>query len=312
MRSSGSTGESAARARLTRRMWAGAVAGLARTGVRPEKSVVEKAWRWLAGLVRYSSFLAARRSEMEARSLVETGTIVRRRRASTAGVLAQAVGEVLALDDGELVRVRLDVALCEAEGELLGEGLGGVDDLAVLLGQVLLAHAPAEEGEPVVEGGGEDAPVAVGGDVDVVVALAQLLAVLSAEEAGVGEGGRGPVEGVVEGDVLGRGDEPLGASDDVGDVHEVVVDDVGEVVGRVAVSLDEDEVVLVLALLVVAVDAVDEGGAAALSVEADDVGFAGGGAAFGLGDGDGAAGSWVVGGAAALEGLLLVALEVVG
>ena len=52
-----------------------------------------------------------------------------------------------------------------------------------------------------------------------------------------------PAEGLVEQHVLGRGGDPLLGADDVGDLHEVVVDDVGEVVGREAVGLEQHLVV---------------------------------------------------------------------
>ena len=57
------------------------------------------------------------------------------------------------------------------------------------------------------------------------------------------EAGDLPAEGFVEQDVLGGGGDPLFGADDVGDVHEVIVDDVGEVVGGKAVGLHEDLVV---------------------------------------------------------------------
>jgi hypothetical protein len=47
----------------------------------------------------------------------------------------------------------------------------------------------------------------------------------------------------IEQQVLGRRGDPLLAADDVGDPHEVVVDDDGEVVGREAVGLEDDLVV---------------------------------------------------------------------
>ena len=55
--------------------------------------------------------------------------------------------------------------------------------------------------------------------------------------------GQRPAEGLVEQDVLGGGGDPFLGADHVGDVHEVVVDDVGEVVGGEAVGLEEDLVV---------------------------------------------------------------------
>ena len=52
-----------------------------------------------------------------------------------------------------------------------------------------------------------------------------------------------PAEGVVEEDVLGGRGDPLFGADDIGDAHEVVVDDVGEVIGGEAVGLHEDLIV---------------------------------------------------------------------
>ena len=52
-----------------------------------------------------------------------------------------------------------------------------------------------------------------------------------------------PTEGLVEPDVFGQRRDPLLGADDVGDPHQVVVDHVGEVVGRVAVGLEQHLVV---------------------------------------------------------------------
>lgn len=101
------------------------------------------------------------------------------------------------------------------------------------------------------------------------------------------------------------------SADDVGDLHEVVIDDVGEVVRRVAVGLDDDEVALVLVLLVLAVDDVGEG-RPALAAEPDDVALAGPGAARRLVGRDAAACAGVADEVAAVQGLLLVPLEVLG
>ena len=60
-------------------------------------------------------------------------------------------------------------------------------------------------------------------------------------------GGNLPAEGFIQQVVLGGGGQVLAAPHHVGDVHQVVVDDVGEVVGGVAVRLEEH---LVLDLLV--------------------------------------------------------------
>ena len=69
----------------------------------------------------------------------------------------------------------------------------------------------------------------------------------------MGEGGRFPSKGGVHLDVFGGGDEPFGSSDDVGDFHELVVDDVGEVVGGKSVPLPDDEVVFGFGFLVTSV-----------------------------------------------------------
>ena len=49
-----------------------------------------------------------------------------------------------------------------------------------------------------------------------------------------------PAEGLVEQVVLRGGGEVLAAADDVGDAHEVIVHNVGKVIGRQAVGLQQD------------------------------------------------------------------------
>ena len=56
----------------------------------------------------------------------------------------------------------------------------------------------------------------------------------------VDEGRRLPAEELIEQDMLRRRGDELGAADDMGDAHQMVVDDVGKIVGRHAVPLDED------------------------------------------------------------------------
>lgn len=65
----------------------------------------------------------------------------------------------------------------------------------------------------------------------------------------------------------GREVPTYGAANDVRNLHEMIVDHVSEVVGRVAITLDENEVILVLVLLVIAVDLVNKG-RATLAAEA--------------------------------------------
>ena len=71
--------------------------------------------------------------------------------------------------------------------------------------------------------------------------------VFAHDEGQVHVGGDLPAEGLVQQVVFGGGGQVLAAPDHVGDVHQVVVDDVGEVVGGVAVGLQQH---LVLDLLV--------------------------------------------------------------
>ena len=97
------------------------------------------------------------------------------------------------------------------------------------------------------------------------------------------EAGQRPAEGLVEQDVLGRGGDPLLGSDDVGDLHEVVVDDVGQMIGGEAVGLEQDLVVdIVMGEDDGAAELVAEGG---LALDGDfEADYAG--AAFGLECGD--------------------------
>jgi hypothetical protein len=70
-----------------------------------------------------------------------------------------------------------------------------------------------------------------------IVALAQLPPMRVQEQADMRELRGGPSEGVVETRVLPCRNEPLISSDDVRDVHEMVVDYIGEMVRRQAVAL---------------------------------------------------------------------------
>ena len=93
-----------------------------------------------------------------------------------------------------------------------------------------------------------------------------------------------PAEGLVEQVVFRRGGEVFRAAHDVADGHQVIVHDVGEVVGRQAVGLDEHVVIQRVAIhLDVAVEHVVEGRfARGRHVLADDVGLARRDAALGF------------------------------
>ena len=104
-------------------------------------------------------------------------------------------------------------------------------------------HAAAHEAEEVDDGFGEEAGLAVVDEGDGIFAFGDFGFVEVAQEGHVPEAWELPAEGLVEQDVFGGGGDPLFGADDVGDLHEVVVDDIGEVVGGEAVGLHEDLVV---------------------------------------------------------------------
>jgi hypothetical protein len=101
------------------------------------------------------------------------------------------------------------------------------------------------------------------------------------------------------------------ASDNVGDLHEVVINDIGKMVCRKPICLHENEVALVLVLLVVPIHGIRER-RATLTAESDDMALATRSTARRLVGRDAAAGSGIVDQVAAVEGLLLVLLEVFG
>lgn len=92
-------------------------------------------------------------------------------------------------------------------------------------------------------------------------------------------------------------------------LHKTVINDVGEMVRRIPVRLEDDKVLLSLLLLERPVDGVLEAqDPKGIAPEAHDVGLTRRGALFCLGGGDGAACPWVGGwqaGVVALEALLL-------
>lgn len=59
-----------------------------------------------------------------------------------------------------------------------------------------------------------------------------------------------PPEGFVQGYMSWRRHEPLSSTDHMGDLHEMVVDHIGEMIGRVPVPLNDDEVVLLSGFLI--------------------------------------------------------------
>ncbi len=194
-------------------------------------------------------------------------------------VLGGEAAEVLAVEPFELGEVEdgaaegdlLETELREHVGE--GEevaflGVEGLRDDLMLGG---LGHATAHEAEEVEQGLREEAGLTVEDEGDGVLALGDLALVGVAEKRHVPEAGALPTEGLVEKDVLGGGGDPLFGADDVGDAHEVIVDDVGEVVGGEAIGLEQDLIVDVVVIEGdVAAEFVAEGGTGVLGdAEAD-------------------------------------------
>ena len=93
-----------------------------------------------------------------------------------------------------------------------------------------------------------------------------------------------PAEALVEEVVLRGGGEIFAAAHDMGDAHEVVVDDVGKVVGRQTVALQEHLIVerLILHRDVAKACIVEGRGAVLRDTLANDVGLARGDARLGL------------------------------
>ena len=140
---------------------------------------------------------------------------------------------VFALEELHFAECHSRVAFCEFQAEVIDQCLQ-VHDIA------LFFVAPPQQRGEVGEGFGEDFHLFEGGDVCVEVSLAELVTVLVDEEADVGELWGRPTEGLVHGDVLGGAGHPFASSDNVRDLHEVVVHYVGEMVCREAVGLKEN------------------------------------------------------------------------
>ena len=110
------------------------------------------------------------------------------------------------------------------------------------------------------------------------MALGHLIVLVAHDGRAVDILGDLPAEALIEQVVLRRGGEILRTAHHVRDAHEVVVNDVGKVVGRQTVALDEH--LIVQRIVVdgdVAEDLVVEGGLPGLrNLLADDKGLAGG------------------------------------
>ena len=160
-------------------------------------------------------------------------------RAGLVGKLCRVHGfEVLAVDPAQLVVVEDGRGLREAlEAEMLDELLHGEDFLVRVL------RVPAEECDVVYDGlrqvAGLDEVVKGGGAMALRELRGGAVGVLAHDRGEVNEGRQLPAVALVEQYVLRRGGDEFRAADDVRDVHEMVVDDVGEVIGRHAVALQQ-------------------------------------------------------------------------
>ena len=123
------------------------------------------------------------------------------------------------------------------------EGLYQLVERKDLLLRQLALGRPAQQRHIVEDGLGEIAlrlQVLVAG---VAVALGHLVLGVPHDGGAVDVGGHLPAEGMVEQVVLGRGGQILAAPHHMGDAHQVIVNDVGKVVGGQTVPLQQHLIV---------------------------------------------------------------------
>ena len=154
--------------------------------------------------------------------------------------------DILAVEPAELVVVK--------DGRRFADTGDVKRRLQLLQGEKLLIilGAPAQQGDIVDNRLRQIAVVNQIVEAGRAVTLAQLghvaFLVLAHNQRQVNVGRNLPAEGFIEQVVFRRGAEVLGAADNVRNAHGVVVNDVGEVVGRVAVGLNQN-LILQLAVL---------------------------------------------------------------
>ena len=174
-----------------------------------------------------------------------------RRRAHDLGVVERA--QVVGVHGRQLHEIEHRPAQAHAIERERRHHLGERELLAVA------RDRPAHRAEVVEQRLGQEAGVAVVVERDRVLALRDLRLVGVAQQRHVHPLRRLPAERLVELHVLGRRRQPLLGADHVRDLHQVIVDDVGEVVGREAVGLEQDLVVDLRVLeLHLAAQAIDE------------------------------------------------------
>ena len=146
--------------------------------------------------------------------------------------------DVVTVEPVQLVQVEDRADHVDPRPVELGRHLREREDLA------LVRHRVAHQAEEVDQRLGQVALLAEPGQPGRrVLALADLGAVVVAQQRHVRELRRLQTEPLVEQDVLRRRADPLLTAHDVGDAHLVVVDDDGQVVRREAVGLEDDLVV---------------------------------------------------------------------
>ena len=145
--------------------------------------------------------------------------------------------DVLAIHPAQLLHVEDRRALRDTViVELLDEVLEGHDLLVIL-------RRPAEEGNEVHDGLGHEALIDQVLEGGMTGTLAELLVIFIRNQRTVHILRNLPAEGLIETIVLRARAQILVATNDVGDAHQMIVDDIGEIIGRIAVGLDEDHVI---------------------------------------------------------------------
>ena len=165
---------------------------------------------------------------------------VNKRVSQTAELLGGQGADVRGVDGAQLQRVK------NRRGFGNTRGVPDFDHLIQRENLLLTLGRPAQQQQIVQHGGGQ---VALGNQIlvaGIAVALAQLVLRVLHNGRAVDVDGLFPAECLIQQVVLGRAGKILAAADNVGDAHQVVVHDVGKVVGGHTVGLDQNLVVQLL------------------------------------------------------------------
>ena len=185
----------------------------------------------------------------------------------TAELLSRQGADVGCVDGAQLQRVKDGGGLGDTRRVPDFNHLVQRENLLLALG------CPAQQQQIVQHGGGQ---IALGHQIlitGVAVALAQLVLRVLHNGRAVDVDRLLPAEGVIQQVVLRGGGQVLAAADDVGNAHQVVIHNVGKVVGRHTIGLDQNLVIQLLDIdLDVAVDHIVKPGHAGLgNLLADDI-----------------------------------------